>query len=154
MQRRTNIQNSKMFGLASKLGLSHEDLRDLAFEVSGERTDHTSELSVKEADRLIERLEKLLPAKKEPSKRTVQYRRQVAGIEQIATATHLDWMNTLARGRSMSEQGLGDLSAKVNGGNRKPRTSKEVNRVIEAIKAMNRRAKTFGAFKKDEKEAA
>jgi hypothetical protein len=148
---RTKQQNSRMFGLASKCGLSHDDLRDYAAEVSNGRTDHTSELYTNEAQTIIKRLESIVNPKP-VSRRTVNYRRQQAGIQQIATQKHLKLMNDLAAKRKLSEEGLSDLSARVNDGNREPRTTKEVNRVVEALKDMIRRDRVFGAFPK--KEAA
>lgn len=145
---RTKSQNSKMFGLAAKCGLAHDDLRDYAAEISGGRTDHTSELYISEMDAIIHRLESVAQPK-QPSRRTVNYRRQVAGVKQITTQPHLKMMNDLAQKRGMSADGLGDMSARVNDGERTPRTTKEVNNVIEALKAMNKRSRTFGAFKKE-----
>lgn len=77
---RTKMQNSKMFGLAAKLSLPHEDLRDLAFQFSGERTEHTSELTVKECDELLKWLESKLPENNQPSQRTVNYHKQQLGF--------------------------------------------------------------------------
>jgi galactokinase len=153
---KTKAQNSAIFGLGARLKCSHEDLRELAFDVTNGRTDQISELTFDEANGMISRLGGR-PFVKNPqfdSKRAEQHRKQEAGVETIATGTHKDFMRSLARKRGMDAAGLGDLSAKVNKGLREPRTSKEVNRVVEAIKAMNRRDRTFNAFKKDEKEAA
>lgn len=144
---RSATQNKRLWGLAAKLGLEHEDLRDYAHEYSGGRTDHTSKLYFNECEKLNNYLDGLANPKKEWSPRTVRRRRQKANVPQIATQKHLKMMQDLADKRGMSEDGLGDLSARVNAGVRKPRTSKEVNHVIEAIKAMNKRDRIFGAFK-------
>lgn len=153
---KTPAQNKAIFGLAAKVGCSHDDLRELAFDVTKERTDSLKQLTFDEANAMIRRLggRAFNAPSQFNSKRTEQHYKQKAGIETIATATHVDLMKMLARKRGMSEEGLGDLSARVNKGLKKPRTSKEVSRVIEAIKAMNERDKTFNVFKKEQKEAA
>ena len=152
---RTKAQNSIIHSLLGRFGFKSEDKAELVYDITGGRTEHSSEMSFAEAEQMINRLGGNPRRKKESdaAPRTVQARRREAGVETIATATHKDLMNRLARGREMSEQGLGDLSARVNKGTRSPRTSKEVNRVIEAIKNMNRRDKTFN-LKQDDQEAA
>lgn len=151
---KTLAQNKAIFGLGAKMKCSHEDLQELAYDVTAGRTASIAKLSFEEANGMIVRLGGRAFSPNPPSRRTEQYHRQKEGVQAIATATHLDYMRRLARGRNMSDQGLGDLSSKVNKGERSPRTSKEVNRVIEAIKVMNKRDQTFGAFKKEDKEAA
>ncbi|MDQ3322426.1 MAG: hypothetical protein M3525_08365 [Acidobacteriota bacterium] len=146
---RTKIQNSKMFGLMSKCGLTHDDLRDYAAEVSNGRTEHTSELYISEADKIIHRLEAVAEPK-EVSTRTVQYRRQKTGVKQIAQPSHLDLMESLARGRGITVDGLESLCRRTLNGNPRPRTTSETNKIIEALKAMNKRDAVFGAFKKQE----
>lgn len=153
-KKKTLAQNRAIFGLGSKMKCSHEDLQELAYDVTGGRTASIAKLTFKEANGMIERLGGRPFTQRPRSARTDQYHRQKAGIEAIATSTHIDHMKRLARERNMSDDGLGNLSARVNKGVRIPRTSKEVNRVIEAIKAMNERDRTFGAFKKKDKEAA
>lgn len=158
---RSLTQNRRLFGVAGRLGLTHEDLRDIAFEATNGRTEHTSKLYAAEADAIIRSLESKLPeserrrrARKSPPLRTVQYHRQKAGVPVIATATHIDFMNRLRRKRGISESGLEDLSERVNGGKRKPKTAAEVNRVIEALKAMIRRDAKPAASTGGSKEAA
>ena len=73
---RTKAQNSKMFGLAAKCNLTHEDLRDWAADVSNGRTEKTSKLYIKEADTIINHLDALVNPQKEWSPRTIRYHRQ------------------------------------------------------------------------------
>ncbi len=146
---RTLAQNSKMFGLASKCGLSHEDLRDYAADVSGGRTERTSKLYIAEADEIIHRLESALKPK-EQSPRTIRYHRQKAGVVQLASAApkHLKLMNDLAAKRNIGEQGLKNLCLRTIGKER-PATTAETNKIIEALKDMAKRDRIFGAFKKE-----
>lgn len=150
---RTKRQNSIMFGLAAKAGVSHDDLRDWTAEITNGRTEHTSKLYQHECNEIIDRLKKFVQPE-EVSPRTVSYRRRKAGVEQIVTAEHLQKMSELwfkVEGRTPS--GLESLTLRIIKIER-PRTTKECNKVIEAIKSMNTRAKTFSAFKKEDKEAA
>src|SRR5688500_9418126 len=54
---RTASQNSRMFGLFSRLGIEKEDREALALQYSLGRTDRTSELTFDEARALISDLE-------------------------------------------------------------------------------------------------
>lgn len=149
MKLRTKIQNSKMFGLMAKCGLTHDDLRDYAADVSSGRTDHTSELTIQEADVIIARLEAIVAPVSTPL-RTVQYHRRKAGVKQIVTPEQLKLMRDLwfsVEGRTQA--GLDSLCVRINK-LEKPRTTKECSNVIEAIKSMNKREQTFGAFNKQE----
>lgn len=150
---KTLAQNKAIFGLGAKRHCSHEDLQELAYDVTGGRTASIAKLTFDEANGMIVRLGGRAFSDQPRSRRTENYHRNKAGINAIATSTHIDFMKRLARRRQMNDEGLGDLSAKINSGVRNPRTSKEVNRVIEAIKAMNQRDRTFN-LKRDDKEAA
>ena len=93
---RTKAQNSMMHAIKAKLGLTHDDLREMAFDVSGGRTDHTSELYYSEAVKLIDRLQSYAnPNTDKTPRRTTNWRKQKAGIETIVTAEHLQKMNAL-----------------------------------------------------------
>lgn len=148
---RTKQQNSRMFGLAAKIGLSHEDLRDYAADVSDGRTEHTSKLYINEAKEVIHRLEQLLP-ENQVSRRTVNYRRQKTGVPQIVTPQHIKLMNDLwFKFSYRTASGLESICLKTIKVE-KPRTTAECNKIIEAIKDMNRRERkrTFGDFKAKE----
>lgn len=149
---RTLAQNKLMHGYAAKCGLSHDDLRDYASEISNGRTDHTSELYTHEAAEIIDRLQKIAEPKKTPL-RTIQYRRRNAGVEQIVTADQLNLLNNLwfaKEGRTAN--GLEMLCNRIIK-REKPRTTKECNKVIEAVKSMNSRGNVV-SFPKKDKEAA
>lgn len=152
---RSTAQNKQMFGLAARAGLTHEDLRDWAAEVSNGRTEHTSKLYTNQAQMIIERLKAVVNP--QVSRRTVNYRKQSVGIKTIATATHIDHLRKLARERGMTGDGLHSLCRRMlrdASGNPLdfPRTAQETNKVIEAIKKMNERDKK--AANKQVKEAA
>lgn len=144
---RTKQQNSVLHKLLGDFSFTADDKAEMVFDITGGRTEHSSEMSVDECNRMIVRLGGKAISN---SRRSQQLDRQIAGVKQIATAKHRNLMEMKARNRGISKDGLGDLSAKVNKGVRIPRTSEEVNHVIEALKAMDKRDKTFGAFKKPE----
>lgn len=137
---RTKFQNSKLHGIAGKLGLTKDDLHEHAYALTDGRTEHTSDLTIKECDQLINYLENLLPAAKtaQPSRRTIQHHRQKAAVKTLATPTHIDFLNNLARQRGMTKEGLQRLCLRMIK-LEKPRTSNDCNKIIEAIKAMNAR---------------
>lgn len=149
---RTKAQNTMIHAIAAKLGLDKDSLHELAFDVSGKRTERTSELSVDEAAKLINRLQMWANphALENKSTRTMQYRRQQAGVARIVTPEHIDKMRSLWFAKpGRTESGLESLTLrqiKLE----KPRTTKQCNSVIEAIKAMNLREGIFEGFKKME----
>lgn len=140
---RTTDQNSRMHGLASERGVGRDGLHELAAEITNGRTESTSQLSFDEANRVIERLggEPLPPAGAAPlSIRSQQSRRQKAGVKQIVSASQLELMQQLWHARAgRTRDGLKALCRKVNKGLDRPRTTEQCNRVIEAIKSMNKR---------------
>lgn len=147
-RRRTTRQNSIMFGLAAKCGLTHDDLRDYAAEISQGRTDHTSELYATEAEEIISRLKGVAP---QLARRTVQHRRQLAGIKQTHTVEQLDLMRDLAADCGLDEAGLKAFCQRQVGRD-VPATTEETNKVVEALKGM--KARGWKATKKTETEAA
>lgn len=130
-----------MHGLAAQRGMGRDGLHQLAAEVTGGRTESTSQLSFDEANDVIERLGgEPLPASAPLSQRSQQLRRQKAGVKQIVSAAQLDLMLTLWRVRpGRTAEGLKTLCRRVNRGIDSPRTTEECNRLIEAIKSMNKR---------------
>lgn len=121
-----------IFGCAKRALLSDDELRAIVEEVTGQRS--IAALSRYDADRVIVRLggQPLTP------RRTTQHRRRRAGVSQLATASQLDLMRSLARHRNMSDEGLERLSIRQCG-HYPPRTTADANKVIEALRAMNRR---------------
>ncbi len=150
---RTKAQNSLMFGLASRAGVSHDDLREWTSEITNGRTDHTSELYFHEAVQIIDRLQAFVnPTADKTPRRTQQYRRQQAGVDQIVSPQQLQKLNDLWFSKpERTASGLESIcfrTIKVNS----PRTTKQCNAIIEAVKSMNRREAMLGGFRKNEKE--
>ena len=138
-QPRSIKQNNVIFGLASKHGVDHESLRDLAAEVSDGRVDRLSMLSFEEANRMIHRLGGDPFAGNGSPRRTVNYQRQQAGVQQIAQPAQLSLMRDLAAGRGWSEETLNKFCRRMLKGRSLPRTTAETNKIVEALKAMNAR---------------
>jgi hypothetical protein len=136
-QSKSIVQVRHIFGLARQCSLSEDLLRDTVESVT-KRTRSIAALTSDEANLIIAHLQS--KADKQTPRRTVQYRRRRAGAKQIATASpsHLELMRSLARTRSMSDEGLEQLSTRIIK-HYPPRTTAETNKVIEALKAMNRR---------------
>lgn len=151
---KTLAQNKAIFGLASKMHCGREDLAELVFDVTGGRTEHISKLTFDEANGVIVRLGGRAFTPQFNSKRTEQYHRQKAGVEQIVSQAHLAKLNQIWSAKpDRTNEGLTQLCQRVIKSDR-PRTTKDCNKIIEAIKSMNQRNRAFGAFQKDEKEAA
>lgn len=72
------------------------------------------------------------------SKRTENYRKQQAGIKSIETENHLNFIDELARLRNMSSEGLEKMGTRMLK-HWPPRTTAEGNKIVEALKAMNKR---------------
>jgi hypothetical protein len=133
---KTHGQLQRIFGLAKPLNCGKEDLEELAFEISEGRVERLSLLSFDEANAMIGHLGG------EPfgelSPRTVRHRRQQAGVPTIATNKQLRFLYDLADRRGISDDGLERLCRRMIQ-KPKPRTTADANKIIEAIKAMNRR---------------
>lgn len=149
---RTKAQNSMIFAIAAKIGVTHDDLREWTFEITKERTDHTSELYFNEAVRIIDRLQGYANADNTP-RRTVNYRRAKAGVVSIDTAKQAKLLNELwFKYPHRTQCDLDSICVRVTK-LEKPRTTKDFNKVIEAVKAMNKRETTFGGFNKNAEAA-
>ena len=156
---KTNAQIKRLFGLAKSPAEAagwdpKEFLEDLASQVSGGTVDRLSLLPFGVANTMIRRLggEPLNPpGSPTTSRRTARHRRQQAGVVQIASAAQQKLLNDLAAGRGITDDGLKKLSTTMI---KKPvpRTTAEVSKLIEAIKAMNKRDAQYGP--KRSKEAA
>lgn len=131
---KTRQQHAKIFALKGRWGLDIEDLRDYAAEITGTRS--ISKLNYDQAEALIARLEgRQTPEGGRPSRRTIQYRRQKAGVVVLPTSDQIDHLNRLAQQRNMTLDGLTRL-AKRMGLAYPPKTSIGASKLIEAIKAM------------------
>jgi len=151
---KTTGQIKAIFALGHKVGCGHEELRELAFDVTKERTDSLKALTFDEANGMIRRLGGRAFDKPNQgfSRRTIQRRKQIAGVETIVSQAQLAKLQKLADGRGMSNEGLKSMSLRMIK-KEKPTTTKECGKLIEAIKAMNTRDRTFTGFNKN-KEAA
>ncbi|MGE3385078.1 MAG: hypothetical protein AB7L70_19300 [Pyrinomonadaceae bacterium] len=139
-QPKTNAQIGRIFGLAKKRGIELDDDTKAGFALtaSAGRTDRLSRLSFDEANVVITNLGGDAYTRDTP-RRTVNYHRQQAGVQQIAQGSHLELMRTLAEGRGITEEGLRSLCRRMLRGKDAPRTTAETNKIIEALKAMNAR---------------
>jgi hypothetical protein len=140
MQLKSTGQVRCIFGLARQKGMDDELLHETVLSVT-KRTKRISQLTSVEADAVIAHL-KGKDYRPTP-RRTVLHRRQRAGVKQVAQPAHLDLMYSLARTRHMSDEGLEKLSRRVCK-KYPPQTTSETNKVIEALKAMNRREHVAG----------
>lgn len=138
-KKRTPVQNRKMFGLKSKIGLEHEDLREMAYDITNGETEHTSELTIEECDKLIARLESFLPKEEKRSPRTIRYHRQKAGVVNINVAKQ--WKTIQDLWLKFPHRRLSGLEKICLRTIKKPKplTTKEANKIFEAVKSMNQR---------------
>jgi len=128
-----------IFAEARRVGLDQEPLRDLV-ESATRRTRSIRELTHAEAEAVIKRLK----GKDFVPIRTLQYRRQRQGVEQIVQSAQLRLIADLASQRGWDATTLGAF-CKRQCGSMRPRTTKQANQVIEALKAMNRREGLWSA---------
>lgn len=154
---KTNAQIRRMFGLAApKAKLAGHETKDFieaqVHAVTLSKKDRISELTFDEANDVIValggdpiRLFVGAPARASrsgvtfgTSKRTENYRKQAAGIKTIETDAHLKKIHELAAVRGMSDEGLQSLAGRMNTP-WPPQTTEQGNRIVEALKAMNKR---------------
>lgn len=127
-------QNKVLWGLFNAWGFDREAIDEMAEDVTGGRTKHTSKLYFNEANEVIKRLQG------SPTSPTRTYRK--AGE---VTSTHIDFMRRIWREvEGRTDEGLKSLCRRMlkdENGNPldKPITSTQCNKVVEAIKAMNKR---------------
>lgn len=151
---KTTEQLRAIFGLGKKVNCGKEDLEELAYQMFDAKVERLSQLSFEQANAMIHRLggEPFSDQSSSPplSRRTVNYHRQKAGVKQIETGRHLNLIKELARLRSMTPEGLEKLCLRMI---KKPApvTTSEGNKIVEALKAMNRRD---GLYPKSTRRAA
>lgn len=136
---KTTEQLRAIFGLGKKLNCEKADLEELAADVTNGRIERLSLLTFDEANAMIVRLGgEAFPVSPAVPRRTANHRKQQAGIKTVETARHLNLIDELARLRNMSPEGLERLCRRMI---KKPRpvTTAEGNKIVEALKAMNRR---------------
>jgi len=127
-----------IFALSKTNGLDDDTLRDLVEDVT-RRTRSIAELTYSEANRVIARLKgnAYVPL------RTLQHRRQKAGVSQIVTDELLTKIAMLAAQRNWSAQTLEKFC--IRQCHHPVRTTTDANKVIEALKAMNQREGLWAA---------
>lgn len=134
---KTAAQLRRIFGLGTTVKMSKSDLEDLAFDVSRGRTERLSKLTFEEANGLIVRLGgDAFPVSR--SRRTRQYHRQLAGVQKLVSGPQRTYLDSLRKGRGISDEGFEKMCVRTIG-MPKPRTTKEANIMIEALKSMNKR---------------
>ncbi len=135
---KTQQQNRAIWALAHKLGFNDDDVHQLVEEVTGKQSIRA--LSRKEADDVIVKMggTPFFRDTKNTPRRTVSYRRQQTGVATLVSDSQIDLLNSLAARRGMSAQGLKSLCLRMIK-REAPLTTKDANKIIEALKAMNAR---------------
>jgi hypothetical protein len=132
LQPKTQPQVRAIYGLARKRGLDNEELHALVKDATHKTS--IANLNVTEADVVITKL----GGEPLAARRTVQHRRQKAGVQQVVQQGQLELIAALASQRHWPAQALIDF-CKRQCGHHPLRTTKDANKVIEALKSMNRR---------------
>lgn len=116
-----------IYGEAKRRGLDNDALHEI---VGGS----IKALSFAEAQKVIQRLkaDSFVPL------RTLQYRRAKAGVQQIVTDEMLTLIAELASQRKWSPETLQNFCVRQCK-KKAPRTTVDANKVIEALKSMNKR---------------
>lgn len=141
---KTTDQLRAIFGLGKNLGMDKEDLEALAGEKTGGTVTRLSLLSFDQANAMIEHLGgDPFPGAGHVAARTERHRRQKAGVKQVETARHTRLIADLAAKRGLSEIGLAKLCMRIIKRS-SPQTTAQGNKVVEALKAMNRRDAAAG----------
>lgn len=140
---KTNAQIRRMFGLAKPKAEAarmdtHEYLADVALIQTERRTSSLAELTFDEANKCIRSLGGDPLSRRGISKRTENYRKQQAGVKSIETENHLNFIDELARLRGMTPEGVEKLATRMHVP-WPPRTTEQGNKIVEALKAMNKR---------------
>lgn len=138
-QPKTTDQLRAIFGLGKEMNCEKSDLEELANDVTNGRTARLSQLFFDEANAMIKRLGgEAFPSGSKTPRRTENHRNQKGGVVKIVTAQQLKKMDDLAKKRGMSPEGLKKLCRRMLKTER-PNTALGCSKVIEAIKAMNKR---------------
>jgi hypothetical protein len=135
---RTLQQNRAIHSLLNSKAIDADLKAEMVTRITKGRTSHTSEMYFSEANALITELGgDALDA----SRRTQQAHRQKAGVLQMMTADQRTLLEDLASKRWGAEWATpcANLCRRMLNGRPIPRTTKDANKVIEAIKAMNAR---------------
>jgi len=129
-------QRAAIFGLAKTRGLNDEALHLLVEAETGKVS--IKELSFADANKVIIGLGGKAFQRDSRPRRTRQHHHQQAGVPQIVSEEQLALLNSLALKRQWTATTLDNFCRKMIKTAR-PKTTKEANIVIEALKAMNKR---------------
>lgn len=129
---KTVKQVRTIFALARQRGLNDDELHAVVAEVVGNRS--ISALGREDANRVIARLNRGQGA----TPRTVQHRRKQAGIVAVVQSAQIHLIAELASQRSWTGATL-EKFIRRQCKHFPPRTTSDANKVIEGLKAMNRR---------------
>jgi predicted subunit of tRNA(5-methylaminomethyl-2-thiouridylate) methyltransferase len=136
---KTNGQVRAIYAEAAKHGIDADLLHDVVADVT-RRTRSVKALTYIEAQRVIQRLK----GKDFVPLRTLQYRRQQAGVPQLVSKDQMNLIAELASQREWSIETLQKFCKRVCK-REVPRTTADANKVIEALKSMNRREGLWSA---------
>lgn len=129
--KRTKLQNAIIHSQKHKLGISEDDYRAAILSISDGRTDSSADLDTKEANQLIEKLGGTAPrAKQGGTVVTLVSAGQRNLITKLSVTRWKENYPTALKAFCQSQKVIGKAY---------PRTSKEAQRVIETLKAMNSR---------------
>jgi hypothetical protein len=130
---KTTGQVRAIYAESAKHGVDQDTLRDIVADVT-RRTRSVKALTYIEAQRVLQRLK----GKSFVPLRTLQYRRQKAGVPQLVTREQLDLIAELASQREWSVETLAKFCKRVCK-REVPRTTADANKVIEGLKSMKGR---------------
>lgn len=141
--KRTKLQNAIIHAQKNASGISDENYRALIFNLTNGRTETSSAMDAREADKLIEALGGTPPPRGNGvSRRTQQRRNKAAGIITLATPEQVNVITNLAITRwgegVQTAAALGKLVQRILKTD-KIKTSQQAQKVIEALKVMNTR---------------
>lgn len=129
---KTSAQVRRIFGLARARGLDEAELHTLVSDATTKTS--IAALNITEADAVISRL----GGEPLAARRTLQYRRRKAGVSQVVQHGQLELIAKLASQRHWSAAALVEFCRRQCG-HHPLRTTADANKVIEALKSMNRR---------------
>lgn len=133
---KTVNQVRAIFGLAKERGLNSETLHMLIEAETGKES--IKDLTFSEANKAIQAMGgRTFEAQRAP-RRTEQYRRQRTGSKQIATKEQFTLIGRLASQRNWTPESMVSFCQRTIRTDR-PKTTKQANVIIEALKAMNTR---------------
>ena len=136
---KSTSQVRAIFGEAKRCGLDDETLREIVADITHGSTS-ISTLTFAQAEAVIQRLK----GKSFVPLRTLQYRRAKAGIKQVVQEAQLTLIAQLASQRNWSDETLVNF-CKRQCGHHPLLTTEDANKVIEALKSMNKREGLWAA---------